>query len=327
MIRRVCLELRTLVDRETERQAGLPTGAVAAELPEGPKAEEAKPEERLEDIKAELMSLVGLEAVKRDFVSLANLLRIRQRRTQAGLVNDPISLHLVFTGNPGTGKTTVARLLARAYRALGVLQKGHLVEVDRSGLVGAYVGHTALKTRDVVKQALDGVLFIDEAYALAGEGNDFGPEAINTLLKLMEDYRERLIVIVAGYTRPMEAFLASNPGLKSRFNKFIHFDDYASDRLLEIMRNMLARAKFTLSADAEERARQVVGRLRRSADEHFGNGREIRNLVEHIQQQQANRLAEFDDATREQLIMIEQADIVNAEKEIRPGADNVEEGA
>jgi stage V sporulation protein K len=315
LIGRTCLQLRWLVDMETERLASLPSEE--KDRDSMPRANPTK-EENLEEIKAELLSLVGLEAVKRDFISLANLLRVRQLRTEAGLANDAMSLHLVFTGNPGTGKTTVARLIARAYRALGVLRKGHFVEVDRSGLVGGYVGSTALKTKEVVKKALDGVLFIDEAYALVGEGKDYGPEAINTLLKLMEDYRDRLIVIVAGYTSLMETFLGSNPGLKSRFNKFIHFDDYSAPQLLDIFRNILLRSEFTLTAEAETRAQRLIERLREEADEHFGNGRVIRNLVEHIQQQQANRLAGFADVTREQLIAIEESDVVDAAKEIVP---------
>jgi SpoVK/Ycf46/Vps4 family AAA+-type ATPase len=193
-----------------------------------------------------------------------------------------------------------------------------MVEVDRSGLVGGYVGSTALKTKEVVQRALDGVLFIDEAYALVGEGKDYGPEAVNTLLKLMEDYRDRLIVIVAGYTAPMQAFLGSNPGLKSRFNKFIHFEDYSAPQLLDIFRNTLLHSEFTLTAAAEVRARGLIQQLREGADEHFGNGRVIRNLVEHIQQQQANRLAGFADVTREHLITIEESDVVDAAKEIVP---------
>jgi MoxR-like ATPase len=313
MVGRICLQLRCLVDTETNRLASLsPKEAEDATQPEAPMKDE-----NLEEIKEELLRLVGLEAVKRDFISLANLLRVRQLRIEAGLANEPMSLHLVFTGNPGTGKTTVARLVARAYRALGVLRKGHFVEVDRSGLVGGYVGSTALKTRDVVKRALDGVLFIDEAYALVGEGKDFGPEAINTLLKLMEDYRDRLIVIVAGYTGPMQTFLASNPGLKSRFNKFIHFEDYTALQLADIFRNLVLRSDFQLTQEAALRAQEVIEQLRHGAEEHFGNGRVIRNLVEHIQQEQANRLASISDLSREQLMVIEENDVLAAARNLR----------
>ena len=263
------------------------------------------------DYMAELESLIGLISVKKEIGSLRNLIKIQAMRVQQGLPNTNMSYHMVFTGNPGTGKTTVARIVAGIYKELGILKKGHLVETDRSGLIAEYVGQTAIKTNARIDEALDGVLFIDEAYTLVGGENDYGAEAIATLLKRMEDDRDRLVVILAGYTNEIKGFINSNPGLQSRFNRYIQFDDYSADELLEILKFNLKKSRYKIKRDAFEWMHSFIRNKVVMKDERFGNARFIRNAFEKIVQNQADRLAKQVTISNEELTIITIDDVKN----------------
>ena len=241
----------------------------------------------------ELDDLIGLGAVKDEVKSLANFVKLQKQRQDKGLKTPKLSYHLVFTGSPGTGKTTVARIVARIYKDLGILKKGHTVETDRSGLVANYVGQTATKTNAVVDSALNGVLFIDEAYALVPENasQDYGQEAISTLLKRMEDDRDKLVVIIAGYTNEMKRFIDSNPGLQSRFNRYINFPDYTAGELTDIFKMYMKKNQYTLESEAEEMLRERLTYAVDHKDRNFGNARYVRNIFKKAIQAQANRLS------------------------------------
>jgi len=265
----------------------------------------------LADAHKELDALVGLESLKNEVAGFIAFLRIQKERERQGLKTNSNTLHYVFTGNPGTGKTSVARIMAKILYGYGILNSDKMTETDRSGLVGEYIGHTAIKTDNVVQQALDGVLFIDEAYSLQNESErDFGREAIDTLLKRMEDYRDQLVVIVAGYPALMTKFIKSNPGLSSRFTRYLHFEDYNAAELTEIfLKRCEADGEYRLTASALEKLRMVLDEAVSKKDDHFGNGRYVRNLFEKMTMNQHTRLDKLETMSREQLTTIEAEDI------------------
>lgn len=280
-------------------QTTRPTNDPSAKQPDNPS-----------DAMAELNSLIGLERVKKEVMSLRNFVTVQRQREQQGLRTMSVSYHCVFSGSPGTGKTTVARIVAGIYRDLGILKKGHLVEVQRSDLVAEYIGQTAPKTNAKIDEALDGVLFIDEAYTLANGGPmDFGLEAINTLLKRMEDDRDRLVVILAGYSDEIKQFINSNPGLESRFNRYIHFDDYSDLELMDIFCYNLNKGQYRITQEALLQVYRIINEKLAQKDARFGNARYIRNLFEKIVQKQSDRLASLGEVSKEQLTMITEDDV------------------
>ena len=293
--------------------------ATAKKEEKGEAEKQEEPPESMEDLKKELHGYIGLDRIKEEVDSLINWIEICKARKDHGLPTPDLSLHMVFSGNPGTGKTMVARLMSRIYKSLGVLSKGHLVEVDRSGLVAGYVGQTAIKTAEVIEKAMGGVLFIDEAYALSNRGStDYGMEAIDTLLKAMEDHRDDLVVIVAGYTELMQEFVHSNPGLESRFNRFMHFPDYTVDEMAGIFKMRCEKSGYTLEEGAWDKLKEILARESQNV-EGFGNARGVRNLFEKAIAAQADRLAASKEAlTKDALMCLTQADLMAAAGEQPP---------
>lgn len=278
---------------------------------------EVESAESLEDLQKQLDSMIGLDGVKQQVHSIINELKIDALRKSKGLKVSNTSKHLVFKGNPGTGKTTIARLLSKIYKQLGILEKGQLVEVDRSEIVAGYVGQTALKTKEKIDEAMGGILFIDEAYTLAKGENDFGQEAIDTLLKAMEDLRDEFIVIVAGYDEPMESFLQSNPGLKSRFNEYIHFDDYSEEELFLIFGLLCEQNDFRMDLEAQDTLKSYLNDLCTHKPDNFANGREMRNLFDKSKKAHSNRLTSLNEISDEDLITFKKDDLLRAIEEMK----------
>lgn len=265
--------------------------------------------QKLKELQNELNTLVGLQSVKRVVDEIQAFALIQRYRKEHQLTCEPMVLHTIFTGNPGTGKTTVARLLSQMLKEIGIIQKGHTVEVERADLVAQYIGQTAQKTREVLKQASGGLLFIDEAYSLARGGErDFGKEAIDTLVKAMEDQRDNLVVVLAGYPKPMEQFLEANPGLRSRFPVNVTFPDYSDLELFKIAQGMLEKREYTLASQAQQELVRQIRRLRQGDPVSFGNARSVRNLVEQIIRRQAVRLVRKEGLTKAELTLIIPAD-------------------
>jgi adenylate kinase family enzyme len=296
---------RTATPTDVSEPEGLSTQAAsdkaAGQTAPGKSAEPAPPvpikAKSVEELLAELDALIGLERVKREVHRQVAILRVEKLRAEAGMKKPTITRHLVFTGNPGTGKTTVARLVSGIYKALELLSQGQLIEVDRSELVAGYLGQTAVKTAEVVAKAVGGVLFIDEAYSLTGD--QYGTEAVDTLVKEMEDRRDDLVVIVAGYPAPMQAFLAANPGLSSRFRTSIEFDDYTDDELVEILTLLADSSDYQLTPEALAHFRELLAATARGST--FGNGRFSRNTLEAAIGAHAWRLRDVEAPTTEQL--------------------------
>ena len=310
----ISIETEVESQQEEERKPVAVATKSPGDEPEEPKEPEKSGME-------ELNELIGLQTVKHDVEELVGLAKIRKMREEKGMKSVPVSLHLVFSGNPGTGKTTVARILGKLYKEIGILSTGQMIETDRSGLVAGYVGQTAIKTQKKIQEAMGGILFIDEAYTLNQKDESFGQEAIDTILKAMEDHRDEFVVIVAGYTQLMKDFVESNPGLKSRFNKFFEFPDYTSDELQQIFELQCNKYQYKLTDEADAAVRKEIIRLEEQKGENFANAREVRNLFEKIITNQAARVSALEEVDEEMLSTITIDDLTDEfEEELKARA-------